>query len=197
MKNTLSFILTAFVGLSFWSCDDMDDNEIARNPTTLELTVRDGDGVAVDGATVKLYSSEEDWISEENQIGAALVSDVNGKVIFTDLTDANYYFLAEKDCLNNVNETHSTAVPLLLATNNVMDITVDETGTLSVIVNRVGVYNVLIDGVYSFDINGGETRYVFNIYAGIHEVRLIATGDYNESNTFLIDCGQTTPVPFN
>lgn len=200
MKKLLSLVFAFAACFSFWSCDDKDDHEIDRTPlpTTFELTVKDEAGNPVPGATVKLYVSEQDWNDRMNQVGATLTSDASGKVLFSDLTSANYYFRAEMGCLNNVNGVHVTASPLVLQTNNLMDIIVGETGTLSVTVNRVGVYSVFIDGVNVFDINGGETKYKYNIYAGLHLVHIVEIGgSYDMSSEFLIDCGQTTPVPFN
>lgn len=196
MKKIQFLFLLLVAGIFTTSCEDLDDQELPRNTAVLELTVKDVAGNVVPGTQVKLFASQDDWTNQTNQIGMTAISDDNGKVAFTGLTDVLYYFRAEKECLKNVNENHVTAAPLLLATTNVMEALVDGTGTLSLVVSRPGNYSVYIDGVYTFDISGGQTVNLTDLAADPHVVRVVETGGaFDESYDFLIECGQTTPVP--
>lgn len=200
MKKLLLLVLAFTAGFSFWSCDDKDDHEIVVTtlPTTLELTVKDETGNPVPGATVELYASEQDWNDQINQIGATLTADANGKVVFSDLTNVNYYFLAEEDCLNNVNGVHVTASPLVLQTNSVADVLLSRTGTIKV--SKTGAFSssVFVDGDFVFDIIGGETKYVYNLPEGQHEVLVTSPGIvYPAMPSFLLNCGDTHQITIN
>lgn|GEM_PF-6263427 len=66
------------------------------------------------GASVKLYSTQTDWINQTNQLGNTLISDSVGQVdYYTTLTPAvNYYWLVQKGGLSNQNNviTNTTAI---------------------------------------------------------------------------------------
>ncbi|MFO7256603.1 MAG: hypothetical protein DIU61_002850 [Bacteroidota bacterium] len=68
--------------------------------TTLNITVRDGLGNTVEGATVRLFENEDDYNKEQNAVAEG-VTDDKGVVKFKDLKDIAYFVLAEKDDLNN------------------------------------------------------------------------------------------------
>jgi hypothetical protein len=68
--------------------------------TSLNITVRDGLGNTVEGATVRLFETEDDYNKEENAVAEG-VTDDKGVVKFKDLKDIAYFVLAEKDDLNN------------------------------------------------------------------------------------------------
>jgi uncharacterized protein (DUF2141 family) len=68
--------------------------------TQLTITVRDGLGNTVEGATVRLFEKEDDYKNEENA-AAEGTTDAKGKVKFKDLKAIPYYILAEKEDMNN------------------------------------------------------------------------------------------------
>ena len=77
----------------------------------LEIIVKDLSGNNVEGASVKLFVSEENFYAKENPLQTK-VSDQSGKVIFKDLDEMIYYFYAEKGELNNYYEVVTFANPL-------------------------------------------------------------------------------------
>ena len=68
--------------------------------TTLNITVRNDLGNTVEGATVRLFETEDDYAKEEN-VAAEGATDAKGVVKFKDLKAIPYYVLVEKDDLNN------------------------------------------------------------------------------------------------
>jgi hypothetical protein len=116
--NMLLFIVVVIA--TFSSCKK--DEEVKPDPTRLQLTVRDELGNAVAGSAVKLYASETDWENETNQVGSTQISDASGNVTFSDLSNIKYYWLAEKDCKNNVNGSNTTANTLTANITNTVRI---------------------------------------------------------------------------
>jgi hypothetical protein len=68
--------------------------------TTLDITVRDELGNIVEGATIQLFETEDDYLKEEN-IVAESVSDKNGRAKFKDLKAIAYYVIVRKDDKDN------------------------------------------------------------------------------------------------
>ena len=68
--------------------------------TQLTITIRDDLGNTVEGATIRLFETEEDYKNEENA-AAEGTTDAKGKAKFKDLKAIAYYILAEKDDKNN------------------------------------------------------------------------------------------------
>jgi len=66
----------------------------------LEIEVVDADGIPQAGVSVKLFTTIEDWREVENVFRIS-VTDNNGIVLFKELEECIYYFLAEKGELNN------------------------------------------------------------------------------------------------
>lgn len=88
-------IVTAFLSLSLTS---FRSHQIIK--TQLHLTIRDELGNTVEGATVKLYETEDDYTKETNH-AAEGVTDAKGIVKFKELKAIAYYVLASKDDINN------------------------------------------------------------------------------------------------
>ena len=69
-------------------------------PTKLRITVIDGLGNYVEGATVSIYESEKDYLASENAV-ATLSTDKKGRVTFKDLKPMAYFVEAKFEDKNN------------------------------------------------------------------------------------------------
>lgn len=72
-------------------------------PTKLKITVIDGLGNFVEGATVSIYGNEKDYLASENPV-ATLKTDKGGVVTFKDVKSAPYFVEAKKGDKSNVGE---------------------------------------------------------------------------------------------
>lgn len=68
--------------------------------TTLNLTVRDEVGNTVEGATVQLFETEEDYIAEKN-VAVEGVTDAKGVLKLKDLKAMSYFVIIRKDDKDN------------------------------------------------------------------------------------------------
>lgn len=68
--------------------------------TSLTITVRDELGNTVEGVSVKLYTKEEDYIKEKNQVEEG-ATDAKGVVKFKKLNPESYYILCRKGDKDN------------------------------------------------------------------------------------------------
>ncbi len=68
--------------------------------TTLHLTVRDEVGNTVDGATVQLFETEEDYNAEKN-VAVEGVTDAKGILKLKDLKAMSYFIIVRKDDKDN------------------------------------------------------------------------------------------------
>lgn len=68
--------------------------------TSLNVTVRDETGNTVEGATVQLFETEEDYNSEKN-VAAQGVTDKKGYVKLKDLKSMPYFVIVRKDDKDN------------------------------------------------------------------------------------------------
>ncbi len=80
-------------------------------PTKLRVSVIDGLGNFVDGATVAIYDEEENYLASENPV-ALLKTDKKGRVTFKGLKIISYYIQAYKGDKKNDGEGVVTA-PLI------------------------------------------------------------------------------------
>ena len=78
-------------------------------PTKLRVTVIDGLGNFVTGASVALYENEKDYLASENPV-AMLKTDKKGRVTFKDLKTVSYFIEAKKGEQTNDGEGVQTAV---------------------------------------------------------------------------------------
>ncbi len=69
-------------------------------PTKLRITVIDGLGNFVEGATVSIYETEKDYISSENAV-ATLKTDKKGRVTFKEVKPVAYFVEAKFEDKNN------------------------------------------------------------------------------------------------
>lgn len=68
--------------------------------TTLNLTVRDEVGNTVDGATVQLFETEEDYNTEKNVVAEG-ITDAKGILKLKDLKAMSYFVIVRKDDKDN------------------------------------------------------------------------------------------------
>ena len=68
--------------------------------TTLHLTVRDEVGNTVEGATVQLYETEEDYNAEKN-VSVEGTTDAKGILKLKDLKAMSYFIIVRKDDKDN------------------------------------------------------------------------------------------------
>ncbi len=68
--------------------------------TTLNLTVRDEVGNTVEGATVQLFETQEDYNAEQN-VAAEGTTDAKGILKLKDLKSMSYYVIVRKDDKDN------------------------------------------------------------------------------------------------
>jgi protocatechuate 3,4-dioxygenase beta subunit len=77
-------------------------------PTKLRITVIDGLGNFVEGATVSIYISEDDYRESKNALDSAK-TDEKGRALFKDLSPIPYFIDARKADLKNDAEGVQTA----------------------------------------------------------------------------------------
>lgn len=93
MKNkSLWIALILIIGLSSFT---------QLIPTKLRVFVRNDLGNLVEGASVTLYPTKEDYQKETNPVKEARLTDKKGRVTFDDLEMKAYYLHVEKGDLNN------------------------------------------------------------------------------------------------
>lgn len=197
-KYLLGSIL--FLGLFALNSCSKDGITPESQNTSLELTIQDETGNNIHNAGVKLFLSETDMDNRTNQIGPTLFSDIYGKVTFKDLSAITHYWLAEKDCKNNMKGLVSSNSDLVVNTNNTALITIStaNTGVLKLENLSGNTLHVKInDGAIEFDMDGNASRYIYDMPIGMH---LIEVGpldnSFNELHDVNLLCGQTAIVTY-
>jgi PKD repeat protein len=174
---------------------------IQPQPTSLEITLKDDLANIVSGATVKLYPSQNDWLNSTNQVGTTLTSDASGKVKFSSLSASKYYWLAEKDCKNNVNGGTTTVSALTGNVNNTVEVILTSTGTLKFTNTSSNPYRIYINGVSTSDLPGGSILYKYYKPIGAYTLRVLQISGYALYPTDLtysgtLACGSTLSTTF-
>ena len=168
-----------------------------RISTTLEIRVVDEQGIYVNGASVKLFKTQSDMENDTNQFGKTLMTDVNGKVSFSNLGPDIYYWLAEKGCQNNVNGITTTPA-LDLDVTRVVTTTLTGTGTLKLINQSLtNQYQVYLNGYPLLVANQGASYtyiYVPDDTYYLEAVQVNGTGD--KTYSLAITCGSTMTFTF-
>jgi len=118
MKRIKYLISFLFLVINI-QCTEKEYVDVDVNPQ-LEISVIDINGNAVNGVTVKLFQTEDDLISKENEVQTK-TADSEGKVVFEDLNEEVYYFYAEKGELNNYFDIVTFSKPL--ENNQILTIT--------------------------------------------------------------------------
>jgi len=89
----LFIIVLGFYGFS-------DHNQVLN--TSLRITVLDYLGNTVEGATVNIYPTENDYRNETNPVQEKQLTDKKGRVTFKKLEPVIYFVYVVKDDMNNV-----------------------------------------------------------------------------------------------
>lgn len=74
--------------------------ELIDNTPQLEITVLNENGGRIQGASVTLYDSEDNWNNGTNFLQSGL-TDSQGIILFEELEEQVYFIYAEKDELSN------------------------------------------------------------------------------------------------
>lgn len=69
--------------------------------TKLQVTVRDELGNLVEGASIRLFLTEEDYTKEQNQVGNTGKTDAKGRASFDSLEPKVYYIIVDKEDMDN------------------------------------------------------------------------------------------------
>lgn len=197
-------LLSILIGvLIFSSCqkDEDDPTPAPTETTSLELNLRDNYGNPISDASVKLYSSLTDWSNGTDQVGTTQISNADGQVNFTDLSNIKYYWFAEKDCKNNFNENVTSTSPLTANVENTFNVSLSSTGTLIFISTSTNPYQIYINGTEAFDMDGGTTKYKYYMPTGDYTIRVLQLDGYvlyptDETFTGTLGCGQTLTTTF-
>lgn len=96
-------ILILFTTLFLGIHGEVDSTENQLLPTKLKITVIDGLGNIVKGATVSIYIKEEDYRASKNPV-QTLKTDNKGRVTFKDVKPRAYFIEAKKGDKNNNGE---------------------------------------------------------------------------------------------
>lgn len=99
MKRRFSLlILASLFVLTFtnWT------NDPSALPTSMKITVIDYLGNFIEGASIKLFHTEDDYRNETNQIGETVLSNSKGKATIKNLQPRVYYIYVTKGDLNNI-----------------------------------------------------------------------------------------------
>ncbi len=78
-------------------------------PTSLSITVIDNLGNFVEGATVTIYETEEDYRNSVNPAAEPQLTDKKGRVKFKNLKSVSYYIHAIHNDKTNIGEGVQTA----------------------------------------------------------------------------------------
>lgn len=71
-------------------------------PPAIEITVLDSFNNVVSDALVAIFDNQDEWAMRENPLQVWKKTDINGKVLFLNLQERNYYVFAEKGNLSNL-----------------------------------------------------------------------------------------------
>lgn len=177
----------------FSSCED----EKVEPKTSLELTIRNSLGNPVSGASVKLFTSLEDWKNLSNQKGSTKLSDASGKVKFDDLSPSNYFWFAGKGCETNYFGGSATVSPLTKGRMTTINTVLSSTGGILFTNKSNEAYTVSIVGGKSFEMEGNTKKRVI-VKTGSVTVNIAPKSNPSEEETYIakVDCGDKQAIDF-
>ena len=171
------------------------------NPTALQITIKDNLGNPVTGATVKLYSSTNDWTNETNQLLTTQTSNANGVVTFSPLSSILYYWKVTSGCQNNFFGSNTTANALTANVTNTVTTVLGGTGTLAFSNTSTNPYDVYVNGTVQITNMAGGTTKNLIVPVGAYTIRVLQKSGYLISPTDktyngTLSCGLTLTTTF-
>jgi hypothetical protein len=200
MKNIAIFIIP--LNLFLFSCSKSPDTiQVTPVNTSLEISLKDDLGNSVTGATVKLYSSESNYLNEGSQVQTSKTSGSNGVVLFENLTSIKYYYNAEKDCLTNAFGAVTTTNNLSANYKNTVTVVLSKSGTLKINNISTNPYDVYINGVLKITNMAGGNLKTFKVGLGTYNIRVLQKSGYilyptEKTYTGNISCGSVLTCTF-
>ncbi len=190
MKTTLLVLMIlAFVCVLFLSCAKTIPQEVLK--TRLMITLRDDKGLSVAGTVVRLYKNAADT-------GIVRIADSSGVLLYPDLEVAQYYWLAEKGCKNNLASQTTLNRPLVKGVILYGYSILSETGTLKITINATEPYK-LFDSTFNISLPK-DTSYFIYPKVGFHRIRAekVSTPGIGKDSIILIKCADTAfiKLPF-
>lgn len=171
------------------------------NPTSLQISVKDNIGNPVSGATVKLYSTETDFINETNQVLTTQSTNTSGVVVFKPLTASKYYWKIVNGCQRNIYTSYTSTSALTLNINNLVTCVLGGTGTLTLINNSANPYDIYLNGTLQFVNMAGGSRKDLLVPTGNYTIRVLQKSGYvltptDKTYTGSLVCGGTLSTTF-
>jgi len=176
-------------------------------PTSLELSIKDNVGNPISGATVELFSSENDLVdAAKNGVSTNVLStgysSSDGTVTFTNLSAIKYYFYAFHDCENNINGGVVTNNALIANTKNNFTCVLSGTGTLKFVNTSSNPYEIYVNGaVFYSSLSGGQTLIHQFATSGSYSIRVLQLSGYivsptDKTYTGTLNCGGALTTTF-
>jgi hypothetical protein len=183
--HVILFIVLAFTCFLLVTCSKVVPPPIIK--PQLWITLKNDTGKAVSGASVRLYKRAGDS-------GITKLSDSAGLVIFSELEDSLYYWLAEKGC--STNRVSQTTLNRPMVPNGILYgySVMTPTGALKIINNSTEPYKVS-DSTASFTVKKDSPYFAYRRVKSflIHSEKL-ATPGAGKDTLIKIKCGDTTVV---
>lgn len=193
--SNLDISKTYYFGLEYegqkYTADDeiiLDKGENTINytveTTILTITVKNANGNAVSGATVRLYGNSSDYSNEKNIIGSSLYTDSKGQVTFYNLSSSStYYFKVINDTQNNESGTYYKYCSK--GTNTVSTTIYEEVKSGTIVLNNNATGSD--GGQYKFVVKNTTTGYSIISYVDSGESLIL---DELPLGTYTIDAEQ-------
>ncbi|RYZ85226.1 MAG: hypothetical protein EOP04_16425 [Proteobacteria bacterium] len=177
------------------------DPQVPSPPqTALKITFKDGNGVAVSGATVYLFSAESDWLAEAN-VRASATTDASGIVTFTGLSAVKYWWSGRKDCRNTRNSYSYTNSAIPSGQTSAVSTVMQSTGTLRFVNISSNPYRVFVNGVAVGDLQGWTNTSLSDELTGSYTIRVLQLSGFvltptDRTYTGSLTCGGTLTTTF-
>jgi hypothetical protein len=198
-KPIKAILLIATSCSLFFSCSKPKDQ--TPPDTELKLTITNELNNPVSGATIRLFSSQDDLLNETGQIGSTATTDFNGQAVLKGLSSAQYFWLASDGCASNRNGL-VTSGPLASGIINTATVQLKPTGTLVLSNNSKDPYKIYLNGTaLTNPLVGGGTATLKYALTGNYTVRVVQQSGYvinPTDKTYMgtLSCGATLRAVF-
>jgi hypothetical protein len=163
--------------------------------TALQIKVLDNLGNPVSGASVKLYSSQNDLTNGTNQNLTTQLTNSSGLVTFQPLIPTKYYWYANLDCKTNMFGSVTTTNNIIANTTNTATTVLASTSLLTLSNNSANPYSITFDGTIINTSLSGNSSIDYKIPSGNHTIVVTQLSGYllvPTTKTYTINpiCGQ-------